>query len=125
MPRRKASDQVEALRRQQADIAAKLKEAEAVERQNRKEQDRKRQELAGRVALALLAQQPEPEVARLFRAALAEQLTRPAERALFDGLPALEPAPQPAPKPEKAARGATGKRARAGGEQADAEQAAG
>ena len=120
MPRRKASDQVEALRRQQADIAAKLKEAEAVERQNRKEEDRKRQELAGRVALALLAQQPEPEVARLFRAALAEQLTRPAERALFDGLPALAAAPQPAPKPDKAARGGAGKRARA-----DAEQAAG
>ena len=104
MPRQKSADRVEALRRQQAELAAKIKEAEAADRENRKEGDRKRGEVAGRVALALLAQEPEPEVARLFRVALDEQLKRPSERALFPGLPPLPVTEETAPKRGKAAQ---------------------
>ena len=84
MPRRNPLDQVEALRRQQAEIAAKLKEAEAVERERKKQDDRRRCEIAGQVILAMIDQSP--ELATAFLAALNVRVKRPADRALFPAL---------------------------------------
>lgn len=89
MPRRNPVDQVEALRRQQSAIAEKLKQAEAVERDRRKQEEQRRAEVAGRVALALLDEQPEGDFARALLDALAARVRRPADRALFPSLPPL------------------------------------
>ena len=82
MPRRKAADLVEELRRQQAKIAAKLKDAEAKARERQREDNQRRETIAGRVALAHLAEQPESGFSRAFAAVLDAALTRPADRAL-------------------------------------------
>jgi len=120
MPRQKLADKVEALRRQQAELAAKIKEAEAAERQKRREDDRRRQDVAGRVALILLDQQPEGEFARLFRAALADQVRGPADRVLFEGLPPLPAEEMPAKRgrPARTAPPPATEAAPAGSEQA-------
>ena len=98
MARQKSADHVEALRRQQADIAAKLKEAEAKERARKREDDDRRNRLAGAVILDHLARDPKGPLAAPLRDLLAKGLKRPADRALFgDALssPVAEP-PRPA-----------------------------
>jgi hypothetical protein len=95
MARQKSADHVEALRRQQADIAAKLKEAEAKERARKREDDDRRNRLAGAVILDHLARDPKSPIAAPLRELLAKGLKRPADRALFgDALssPVAEPA---------------------------------
>ena len=95
MARQKSADHVEALRRQQADIAAKLKEAEAKERARKREDDDRRNRLAGAVILDHLARDPKSPLAAPLRDLLAKGLKRPADRALFgDALssPVAEPA---------------------------------
>lgn len=99
MPRLKSADKLEALRRQQTEIAAKLKEAEAADREQRKEQDRKRQELAGRAAITILEQRPDSEAAKILRDALGSQIKRAADRALFPELVVPVPAAKHAPEP--------------------------
>src|SRR6202012_3273637 len=58
MPKQKPSDQVATLRRQQAELIAKLKEAETKARQEEKEIQRRKNELAGAVALKELEANP-------------------------------------------------------------------
>lgn len=86
MPRQKPAAKLEALRRQQAELAARLKEAEAADRETRKEQEQRRREIAGRVALAYAEANPDSP----FTQTLAEQLhlsvTKYSERVLFPAL---------------------------------------
>ena len=106
MARQKSADHVEALRRQQADIAAKLKEAEAKERARKREDDGRRNRLAGAVILDHLARDPKSPLAAPLRDLLAKGLKRPADRALFgDALssPVAEPA-----RPAASDQGRTG-----------------
>ena len=95
MPRRNPVDQVEALRRQQAEISGKLKQAEAAERERHKREEQRRCEVAGRVALALLHEKPDSAFSRALLDALAATLRRPADRALFPALPPLTAAAPP------------------------------
>ena len=88
MARLKTPDQLEALRRQHIALAIKIKEAEAKARDKAKEQDQRRSEIAGRLALAHAAENPESEFAVTLAAVLHKGLTRATERALFPGLPA-------------------------------------
>ena len=83
MPRLNNSSQIEALRRQQEEIAAKLKKATATERDKLKTDERRRSELAGRAVLDLLKDHSEDEIAKAFYAALDTAIKRPADRELF------------------------------------------
>src|ERR1700729_2268614 len=88
MPKQKPSDQVATLRRQQAELMAKLREAETRAREEAKEIQRRKNELAGAVALKELDANPSGAFAVALRDLLQAGITRTAERSLF-GLPAL------------------------------------
>lgn len=95
MARPKAAVELEALRRQQIELAQKIKEAEARERQREKADTERRERIAGRILLAHLAAHPDSTEAKVLRALLDAALTKPADRALFD-LPASEASAAPA-----------------------------
>jgi len=88
MPKQKPSDQVATLRRQQAELMAKLKEAENKAKAEAKDIQRRKNELAGAVALKELDANPSGAFAGGLRDLLHAGLAKAAERALF-GLPAL------------------------------------
>ena len=102
MARQKPSDQVATLKKMQADLAKKLKEAETKARNEAKEGQRRKNELAGAVALKELEANPSGVFADALLGLFKHHLTRAADRELF-GLPPLpkdhKPAPQPAVKP--------------------------
>ncbi len=93
MPRLKTADQVTSLRRQQAEITARLREAEEAETKRQKEVEQRRVEVIGKLALSLVKDQPEGEFARLLIDAINLKVRRPSERQLFPDLP-----PLPSPK---------------------------
>lgn len=100
------SAQIEALRRQQVELAKKIKEAEIKARGKARADDQRRHEVAGRVLLAHVAANPDSEFARVAGDVLDREVTRPGERSLFPGLTAGEDAP-PAPVPETPDGGGT------------------
>jgi hypothetical protein len=110
MARQKPSDQVATLQKQQAELAKKLKEAQTKARNEAKETERQKNELAGAVALRELQANPSGAFADALLGMLKHHLTRAADRELF-GLPPLpkghKPAPQPAVKPFLMAAGGT------------------
>ncbi len=89
MPRVKASDHVENLRRKRAEIDAQLREAEEAENARHKEAQKRRAELVGETALALAAEDPKAPFAVMLNEALHARVKRAADRALFPSLPAL------------------------------------
>ena len=94
MARQKPADQVETLKRKQAELAAKLKEASAKARAHEQEIHWRKCELLGSLALWDMETRPKGALATALRALMQTQLTKAADRALFD-LP-------PLPKPEAA-----------------------
>ena len=88
MPKQKPSDQVATLRRQQAELMAKLREAETKAREEEKEIERRKNELAGWIALRESETNPSGAFAVALGELLNAGLTKTANRALF-GLPAL------------------------------------
>jgi hypothetical protein len=103
MPKQKPSAQVATLRRQQAELMAKLKEAQTKAREEEKEIERRKNELAGWVALRESEANPSGAFAVALGDLLNAGLTKTANRALF-GLPAL---PKASDAPE-AGNGGTG-----------------
>lgn len=89
MPRLNASAHVEALRRQKAEIDAKLRQAEEAENARHKETQKRRAELVGETALALAAEDPKSPFATMLNEALHTRVKRAADRALFPSLPAV------------------------------------
>lgn len=83
MARPKATAELEALRRQQIELAQKIKEAEARERQREKADAERRERIAGRILLAHLAAYPDSAEAKLLHFLLDAALVKPADRALF------------------------------------------
>ena len=67
MARQKPADKVESLRRQQAGITAKLKEAEAREKGAEKALTERRRQVAGAVALGMIRREPDGAFAAAFR----------------------------------------------------------
>ena len=88
MPRLKASDHVEALRRKKADIEAQIRQAEEAENAKHKETQKRRAELAGEAALALAELHPNAMFATQLKEALHTRLKRAPDRALFPYLSA-------------------------------------
>ena len=82
MARIKAANGLEALRQQQIELARKIKEAEAKERDKQKADAERRERVAGRILLAHLAAYPDSLEAKVLRSLLGA-LIKPADRALF------------------------------------------
>ncbi len=107
MARQKPSDHIETLKKQQAELAKKLKEAQTKARNEAKESQRHKNELAGAVALKELEANPFGAFALSLLALLAKDLTRAGDRAAFDLTPLpketkSEAAPAPAAPPTAA-----------------------
>jgi hypothetical protein len=94
MARQKPADQVETLKKKQAELAARLKEASARARAHEQEIHGRKCELLGSLALWDMETRPKGALATALRALMQTQFTKAADRALFD-LP-------PLPKPEAA-----------------------
>lgn len=102
MPRPKAVDQIEALRRQREAIDQKLKAAEARQREKERADDQHRKLFAGTVALDHMAAHPASAFATTMRELLSRHATRAADKVVFAAL--LEGhAPSPAPTRRKQA----------------------
>ena len=93
MPRQNPTDQLEALRQKQTELAKQIKEAEAKARELEKADEARRAQIAGTIVLNHAAAHPDGAFAATLRTLLAEALKKPAERALF---PALLAQPLPA-----------------------------
>jgi hypothetical protein len=103
MARTDSKSQLEALRQQQLALAQKIKDAEAKEKKKQREDNERRKLLAGTAALAELAAHPDSPFAGTLLARLSAALKRPADRALFPGLPSPPAAPdhvKPSEKPK-------------------------
>lgn len=83
MARQKSADHVESLRRQQAEIAQKLKQAEAKERERLAADTRRARELAGAAILTRIDSAPESDFAKAARDLLRATIKKPTDRALF------------------------------------------
>jgi hypothetical protein len=126
MARQKPSDHIETLKKQQAELAKKLKEAQTKARSEAKEFQRHKNELAGAVALKELEANPSGAFALALLGLLAKDLTRAGDRAVFDLTPltketksapvAAAPAPAASPAPSLAAAPAPFFPAKAGGD---------
>jgi hypothetical protein len=99
MARQKSTDKVETIKKQQAELLKKLKEAQAKAKHEAKEGQRRKHELAGAVALKELETNPTGAFADALLGLLKHHLTRAADRAIFD-LPPLAKQPKPTPQPE-------------------------
>jgi Mrp family chromosome partitioning ATPase len=93
MARQKPSDQVTLIKKQQQELGSKLKEAESKAREETKEVRRRKNELAGAIALKELEANPSGVFASDLRGLLDQTLKREADRVLFD-LPALPKQPK-------------------------------
>jgi hypothetical protein len=96
MPKQKSVAKVQSLKKQQNELTRKLKEAQAKARQETLADEKCLNELAGAVARKELAANPSGSFALSLLGLLAKDLTRAADRALFD-LPPLTKEPKPAP----------------------------
>jgi hypothetical protein len=88
MPRQKPTDKIESIQKAQRELAAKLREAQTKARNEVRETERRKAELAGAVALKELEANPSGPFAGSLRELLHTGITKKADRALFD-LPAL------------------------------------
>lgn len=90
MARQKVIDEIEALRKQRELLDARLKAAQARQKEKDRQQDQRRKLLAGTLVLEFVAANPDSEVARLLGQLLDKRLTRSTDRALFPALPPLQ-----------------------------------
>jgi len=86
MARQKPSDEIEALRKQRELLDARLKAAEARQKEKDRQLDERRKVVAGALVLEFVAANPASEAARVFAELLDKHLTRAADRALFPAL---------------------------------------
>jgi predicted nucleic acid-binding Zn-ribbon protein len=86
MARPKTNDELEALRRQQAAIAEKIKEAEAKIREREREIRQAREALAGRVVLAYIDANAGSEAGRLLIEVISKAVAKKSDRELFEFL---------------------------------------
>jgi hypothetical protein len=88
MARLNSADELEALRRQQIELAKRIKEVELKRREKEKADNERREQLAGRAVLAYLATNPHSDAAKAIVGILETGIVKPADRALFFGAPA-------------------------------------
>jgi len=103
MARLNSADELEALRRQQIELAKRIKEVELKTRQKEKVDNERREQIAGRAVLAHLASHPHSDVSKAIVGILESSIVKPAERSLFFGAaatPSAAAAPQDIRRPE-------------------------
>ena len=105
MPRQKVSDQVALIRKQQQNLANKLKEVEAKERQAAKEETRRKNEIAGALAMKEFEANPSGKFAVALLGLLNQGVMRATERELFDLAPLAKNATTKPPSVEAASPG--------------------
>ncbi len=89
MARQKSGTDLEVLRRQQIELAQKIKAVEAKARQKEKADNERREQITGRILLAYVAANPESEATKTILKIIDSEMVRPSERELFfDVLPA-------------------------------------
>lgn len=103
MARHRTAEQIEALRRQQKDLADKLKEALKKAAENERKQRAKYREAAGDVVLSEFEADPNGPFASAFRIVAEKRLTKDADRAFFG----LAPLPTKRSKAREARNGQT------------------
>jgi hypothetical protein len=86
MARHKVADEIEQLRKQREQIDARLKAAEARQKEKEQQEEERRKTLAGTVALRFMAANPDNELTRVLSDLLDKYITRPSDRALFSAL---------------------------------------
>lgn len=94
MPRQKSADQLQALRQQQIELAKRIKETEAREREKAKADSERRKLLLGSLVLDDMAATPDSPLAAAVRDLLARGLRRAADKALFANLTPLPSPPK-------------------------------
>lgn len=97
MARLKSGTELDALRRQQIELAQRIKEAEAKARQKEKADTDRRELLAGRAVLAHLAAHPDDKSNKAILSILQAASFRAADRPLFAAI--LSPTDAPADVP--------------------------
>jgi hypothetical protein len=96
MARQKVADEIQALLQQRAKLDARLKAAEARQKEKEEQQDQRRKMVAGTVALEYIAANPDTEFSRLFSDLLDKHVTRPTDRSLFPALSTAKSSHSPA-----------------------------
>jgi hypothetical protein len=96
MARLNSADELEALRRQQIELAKRIKEVELKTREKEKADNERREQIAGRAVLAYLATNPHSDTAKAIVGILETGILKAADRALFFGAPE-KPAAKAAP----------------------------
>ena len=96
MPRQKSQNELESLRRQQIELAKRIKEAEEKQRQKEKADDERRYLLAGAAAFDHMKAEPTSPFAATLLGLINARVKGAADRALF-GLPPLSKQVGPPP----------------------------
>jgi predicted nucleic acid-binding Zn-ribbon protein len=98
MARPKTNDELEALRRQQAALAEKIKDAEAKFREREKEIRQAREALAGRVLLAFIDANAGSDATRLMIDVISKAVVKKTDRELFEFLDEAQGSTHAAPE---------------------------
>ena len=86
MPRQKITDEIETLRRQKAQIDARLKAAEDRRKEHEAEQKNRRKLLLGGIILDFMLANPDTPPTQAIRDLLLKHAKRPADKTLFADL---------------------------------------
>jgi hypothetical protein len=105
-------DQLEALKKQQSQLQAKIAAMEARQKEQDRKNDTRRKVIAGALALEHMAKNPKDQFSRKLFALLDEYVPRSSDRALFPDLPA-EPSVKSDAEKASGTDGATGEVAQA------------
>jgi hypothetical protein len=94
MARQKIADEIEALRRHREQLDAKLKAAEARQKEKDRQDNERRKVIAGALVLEHVATNPDSEFARVFADLVNKAVVRSIDRALFTALLGSKPSPE-------------------------------
>jgi hypothetical protein len=97
MPHLSGAARTEALRKKREELDKKLRESQAQDKAQEKEQTRRRHEIAGRLALVYVDANPDSDFTRFLAQQLHASLTKPADRVLFPALALAAPDLPPPP----------------------------
>ena len=86
MARQKITDEIEQLRKQREQLDAKLKAAEAKQKEKERQDNERRNVIAGALVLEHIAANPDSEFARVFADLINKAVSRSIDRALFSAL---------------------------------------
>jgi hypothetical protein len=102
MARQKPTDEIEALRRQQADLQVRLKAAEQRQKKQQLEENNRRKVLLGGILIKYLSAHPDTEITHAIANLISKQNLPAADRKLLSALFSTE---EPIPETKKSGPG--------------------